>query len=512
MTRSQRWLSRASIALLIVVPLAVMGVLTIKVLFPNLNNPKSRVYSSSAGYPSQQRLAGKPIEVRTVVVESKTLEFSLAAPGESVALQEVDVRPEITGVIAEVLVAEGEQVRQGQPLVRIDPSDFEDRVSRDRNDLAIAEAQLQALEISSAARLRELENDVRSARARLEEAETRLEEIDALAEEQIKNRIEAAEVMVETAEKRLEESKFLARAGAIARFQLYDAEDTYAASRRELQDAQKGIFNDQNERFVNRDFYLTRQRELIEAREELELARETLDRELDKARLTVETRRIELEDAIRDLKRTVIYAGTEGLISNLNAHPGDFIDAQWGYQEPLIRLTEDIVFKAFVDQARLNEVEEGDPATVRLIAYPGQTFTGRVIKINPTVQTEEIRVTKVTVDRQYTYSVWIAVDDLDMPTGLQGYVELNKKKTGLVIPERAVTHLSGGEGMVMIVSEGEEKAVVKKVKLGRKFDNQREVLEGLKVGERVVLDPRALEPDDSLALEELEAETEGDRL
>jgi HlyD family secretion protein len=65
-----------------------------------------------------------------------------------------------------------------------------------------------------------------------------------------------------------------------------------------------------------------------------------------------------------------------------------------------------------------------------------------------------------------------------------------------MIPESSVTHLSAGEGMVMVAEAG--KAVVKKVKLGRTFDNQREVLEGLKPGEQVVPSPRALNPGDRL--------------
>ena len=492
------WLSRTILMLFVVAPIGAIAVLTLKVLLPSLNNPESRFYSSSIGYPARQRQAGKPIEVEAVAVSRQNLESNLAAPGESVALQEVDVRPEITGMVAEVLVDEGERVRQGQPLLRIEASEFEDRVRRAGNQLAIAQTQLEALDISGRARLRELENDVTSARARLQEAEARLSEIDTLAEEQQQNRIQAARVMVETASKRLEESKVLEESGAIARFQLYDAEDNYAASMKELQDAQKGIFDDQNKRFINRDFYLTRKQELLDAQQELEAERETIEKELDKAQLTVASRSIELEDARRDLNRTVIYANSEGLVSGLNVHAGDFINVQWGYKEPLIRLTENIVFKAFVDQARLNDVEIGDRTTVRLIAYPGQTFAGRVIKINPTVQTEESKVTKVASDRQYTYSVWIEMDSLEMPTGLQGYVEFNKDKVALAIPESSVTHLSAGEGMVMVVSEGDDKAVVRQVKLGRKFDNQREVLEGLTVGEQVVLHPRALEPNDDL--------------
>jgi HlyD family secretion protein len=83
-----------------------------------------------------------------------------------------------------------------------------------------------------------------------------------------------------------------------------------------------------------------------------------------------------------------------------------------------------------------------------------------------------------------------------MPPGLQGYVQFDQGKNSMVIPESAVTHLSAGEGMVM-VSEG-GRAVVKKVKLGRTLENQREVLGGLSLGDRVVISPRALNPGDKL--------------
>jgi HlyD family secretion protein len=83
-----------------------------------------------------------------------------------------------------------------------------------------------------------------------------------------------------------------------------------------------------------------------------------------------------------------------------------------------------------------------------------------------------------------------------MSPGLQGFVQFDRDKTSMVIPESAVTHLSAGEGMVMVYESG--RAVVKKVKLGRTFENQREVLGGLSLGDRVVLSPRALNPGDKL--------------
>ena len=83
-----------------------------------------------------------------------------------------------------------------------------------------------------------------------------------------------------------------------------------------------------------------------------------------------------------------------------------------------------------------------------------------------------------------------------MAPGLQGYVQFDQGRKSMVIPESAVIHLSAGEGMVMLAESG--KAVVRKVKLGRTFDSQREVLEGLALGDRVVLSPKSLNPGDKL--------------
>jgi HlyD family secretion protein len=79
---------------------------------------------------------------------------------------------------------------------------------------------------------------------------------------------------------------------------------------------------------------------------------------------------------------------------------------------------------------------------------------------------------------------------------LQGYVEFTPSRTIAIVPESAITHLSGGEGMVAIAKA--DRVTIRKVKLGRTRDNQREVIEGLKPGERVIANPRALKPGDRL--------------
>jgi len=493
--RSQLSISRGILTTLILAPLALMGILSVNVLLPSLKNPESRLYSSGFGYPALQRIVGKPIQVETVAVGVKNLEDSLAAPGESVAMQQVNVRSLVSGQVEKVYVKEGQRVHRGQPLLQLQKAPFENRVNTARNNLATAEKNLQALQRSTPERLLNLKVNVASAKDRFYAAKTRLQEIDNLAEQELKNNIQAAQVRVATSEEKLKQIKLLAEEGAISKFQFYDMQDTYASRKRELLAAQQGVINTQTQQFINQDFYITRKNELTSAQQALEIAQNSIDKDMVNGRFAVENKRIELQEALRDLSRTVIYASTDGLVSQVSINPGEIADAR--LRDSLLTLTQNIVFKVYIDQARLNAVKVGDLATVRLVAYPGHTFKGRVIQLNPTVETNANQPSKVGVDKQYTYSVWVAVEDLQMPPGLQGYVQfMDQSKTSLVIPESSVTHLSAGEGMVMVSQGG--KAVVRKVSLGKIFDNQRQVLGGLHLGEQVVANARALNPGDRL--------------
>ena len=487
----------AVLLVLLSLPLGVMIFLSDTILFPALNDPESRIYFSKIGTPSRQREEGNSIPVTTVPVTSKMLEESLAAPGESVALQKVDIRPLVSGPVEKVYVVEGDVVEKGQPLIALNPIPFEDRVNKARNNLAVAEKTLQSLKTSVPERLIELENDVEIARARLEEAETRVQEINALTEREVQNNVELARMRLELAEKRLKPMEALAEEGAISRFQLYEIQDIYATRKKELVDAQQGEIANEDRRFSNKDFYLNRQNDLIAAEQELILARRNLEKQLTITQLEIDSLRIELSEELRDLNRTVIYAETDGLVTQVNIYSGEIVDAS--STATLMTLAKNFVFKAFIDQVQLNAIQIGDPVTVNVLASPGQSYQGEVIRVNPTIETNAVQPLKVGVDRQYTYSVWIALDALEFPPGLQGLARFSKVTSGLVIPEIAVTHLSGGEGMVMVAESG--RAVLKPITIGRKYNNLREVVAGLEEGTHVILYPKALKPGDFLNIE-----------
>uniref|UniRef100_A0ACD5GYS5 Uncharacterized protein n=1 Tax=Desertifilum tharense IPPAS B-1220 TaxID=1781255 RepID=A0ACD5GYS5_9CYAN len=79
-------------------------------------------------------------------------------------------------------------------------------------------------------------------------------------------------------------------------------------------------------------------------------------------------------------------------------------------------------------------------------------------------------------------------------------MEFSQGKTELVVPENSVTHLSGGEGLVLVEEQG--KAVTRKVVLGRSAQGKREILEGLILGEKVIANPRSINPGEAVVVRE----------
>jgi RND family efflux transporter MFP subunit len=119
--------------------------------------------------------AEKPPEAPAVeVVEARRGRLPRAERVNGVvkAENQVEVRPEIEAVVAEVLVRTGDTVRRGQPLVRLREDELRDQLRQ--ADAAIA------LELASA----------RAARARVEELRTQVESTRQLAEQELVSRVQ----------------------------------------------------------------------------------------------------------------------------------------------------------------------------------------------------------------------------------------------------------------------------------------------------------------------------------
>lgn len=95
--------------------------------------------------PPQQGPAGPPV-VRFVTVREEPVTLSTELPGRTAAYETSEVRPQVNGIIQARLFEEGEMVRKGQPLYRIDAAPYQAQVASARAALARARAAIASTE------------------------------------------------------------------------------------------------------------------------------------------------------------------------------------------------------------------------------------------------------------------------------------------------------------------------------------------------------------------------------
>jgi membrane fusion protein (multidrug efflux system) len=90
--------------------------------------------------------APPPTPVGVIVVTEQPVTLTTELPGRTSPYETSDVRPQVDGIIRARLFTEGDYVRAGQPLYRIDPVTYEARVANARAALAKARASTIAAE------------------------------------------------------------------------------------------------------------------------------------------------------------------------------------------------------------------------------------------------------------------------------------------------------------------------------------------------------------------------------
>lgn len=115
--------------------------------------------------------APPPSEVTVLTVASRPTDENLEFAGQVEAYRSVQVRARVSGVVVARFFQEGAQVRPGQELYRIDPTNYEAAHRSARASLTQAQAQL-ANARSLAGRLRPLLADNAVARQDVDDAET----------------------------------------------------------------------------------------------------------------------------------------------------------------------------------------------------------------------------------------------------------------------------------------------------------------------------------------------------
>lgn len=212
-----------------------------------------------------------------------------------------------------------------------------------------------------------------------------------------------------------------------------------------------------------------------------------------------------LSTAQATLSNTIITAPADGIVTAVNGQVGENAgsgqsssgqgSSGQGSSASFITLignsgTMQIVVP--VNEADIANVQVGQSASITLNAYPGQTFTGSIIQVNPTGDTQS----GVT-----TFGVTVNVSNTDnlMKPGMSANVSIivAQKENVLTVPSMAV-HARGSEQTVSLApTDASGRPEVRTVKIGLDDGKNAEVLQGLQAGDQVVIGTRSQQTSSS---------------
>ena len=371
--------------------------------------------------------------VSAVAVVRQDLTAVVTTNGKVEAIDPVLIGAELNAFVKQVDVTEGRPVRAGQLLLKLDTSDAEAQLARNRQALLGAQESLRAARAGGSADvLAQLDADQQKSDAELARLRSEQATLQRLAAQQ-----------AATAEEVSQNQLALTRAEATA------------------------------QQLAKRRAELVRRAGLDTESAQLEMARA----QAEIASLEKKVRQGELRSAV------------DGTLYFLPIHTGDYVHT--GERLAEIGNLERLRVRAFVDEPELGGVQAGEPVVVTWDALPNQKWTGRTELVPKTVVPRNNRsVAEVlcAVDAPAPGGPFLLPN-----TNVNVRIVVHQAKNALSVPRGAVQ--GDGESRYVFVVCGSELGLGsgtqvlrrRPVRLGISSATSFEVLEGLKEGEEVAL-------------------------
>lgn len=119
-------------------------------------------------------------------------------------------------------------------------------------------------------------------------------------------------------------------------------------------------------------------------------SREEDDARVETARASVNQLIAARATAALNIQRTSVYASVDGVVNNLDLHPGDFIAA--GQQALAITDFESLRVEAYLEETKLDRVKVGDEAHIRLMGTAGE-LRGHVVSLSSGIADDQVTET-----------------------------------------------------------------------------------------------------------------------
>ena len=224
--------------------------------------------------------------------------------------------------------------------------------------------------------------------------------------------------------------------------------------------------------------------------------------EYDQAKSDLEAKQAEAELIKAQLKETVITAAFDGVMGERKVSLGQFVNQ--GTTLTFLINQDPLKAEFRVPERFLGQLKEGQTVEVTVAAYPDEEFKGEVYFIDPQVE-EQTRTALVKAKLPNPQG--------KLRRGMFANLNLivSVRSQALVVSEEAL--LPKGDDVFVFAVDQENKAQMKKVKVGIRLAGKAEIVEGLDEGENVIVEGyQKIGPGSTVKIKDTPAQTAHDAL
>ena len=177
------------------------------------------------------------------------------------------------------------------------------------------------------------------------------------------------------------------------------------------------------------------------------------------------------------LENTILRSPLNGVVTARNYDKGDM----YAMTQPIFVVQQITPVKLIigVSEKEYTRVHKGDEVRIEADALPGQTFTGKVNRLYPTID-----------PATHTFSVEVLVPNADRALRPGMYTRTTitfRVNHSIVVPDAAVLKQQGSGQRYVFVANADGTVSTRTVEPGVHFDSNYEILSGLQEGDRVVV-------------------------
>jgi HlyD family secretion protein len=428
------------------------------------------------------------IEDLTITATEEALVARIQASGTVTPVRSVNISPKNAGRIKQLLVDQGQMVKEGQPLAEMENDEIRMQGAQAQANVQEDLSALQEAEVKIQGEILQAQQRFNQAQARLASAE---ETIPAQVN-QVNSQVQSAQARVALAQRRVERNQYLFDEGAVPRDRLDEIQVEFVNAQAALAEAQQRLQEAKQVGGTNLSGHPEFQRLQAAANEAqiaLEQRQASASQEMNRLKAAVEAAQANLERVKVLYQDTFITAPFDGIITQRYANIGAFVTPTTSASSTasatstsILAIAQGLEVIAKVPEVDVAQLQEGQPVQVIADAYPDRTFRGQVRQIAPEAVVEQ-NVTSFEVkvalapEAQETLKSGMNVDVAFIGQRLDSTV---------VVPTVAVVTEEGEQG-VMIVGD-DNKPEFRPVTIGLTLGDQTQILEGLEPGERLFID------------------------